>query len=525
MDQNNTETVERVIKAPYFQLFILILGTFMAVLDTSIVNVAIPKMEPALNSNINQIQWVLTAYMLVSGITIPITSWLSNKLGTKNLFTYSLALFTIGSTLCGIASNLPAMILFRIIQALGGGFLMPLANTLIYKIFPPKKRGGVMGVFGLAIMLAPAFGPLLSGYFVQYLSWRFIFFINIPFGIIGTILSFIIIQNFPDGSAEKLDVWGFFLSTTGLFSLLYGLTNVSTDGWNSLSVYPFLIVGGVLLIFLVAVELMIDKPLIEFRVFKDYLFTLSVIITSLIQITIFVSLFLLPLFFENIMAFTPLKIGEFMTPAALLSAPIMMLGGLLLNKIGARLIAVTGLIMTVVATYGFCFLNVNSTENHMQFLYIFRMVGATMALMPIMTAGMNRLSHRLLSQASGLSNTIRQVASSLGIAVFTYYFEKQIAVHEHQMISRLTLFSPQGIQFNVIQSKLIYHGLSPIQAHLTALTILNEAVNQHAFVAALNDTFLVGTILSAVCLVVTFFFNDKQYSVDREDQHAILLME
>lgn len=143
------------IKLPYVQLLILIIGTFMAVLDNSIVNVAIPKMETALNSNTNQIQWVITVYMLVSGITIPMTSWLSDKFGSKKLFTYTLVFFTIGSALCGMAWNLPSMILFRIIQALGGGFLMPLANTLVYRIFPIEKRGGVMGIFRLAVMLAP----------------------------------------------------------------------------------------------------------------------------------------------------------------------------------------------------------------------------------------------------------------------------------------------------------------------------------------------------------------------------------
>ncbi|WP_206918347.1 DHA2 family efflux MFS transporter permease subunit [Alicyclobacillus suci] len=511
------------IKFPYLQLAILIIGTFMAVLDNSIVNVAIPKMETALNSNTNQIQWVITAYMLVSGITIPMTSWLSDKFGSKQLFTYSLIFFTIGSTLCGMAWNLPSMILFRIIQALGGGFLMPLANTLLYKIFPPEKRGGVMGIFGLAVMLAPAFGPLLSGYFVQYASWRLIFYMNLPLGVVGAFLSIFVLHDFNDKSASKLDAWGLALSSIGLFSLLYGFTNVSSNGWRSTSVYPYLIAGSLLLIILVAVELKVDKPLIEFRVLKDYLLSMSVVITSLVQLTMFVSLFLLPLYFENILEYTPEKTGIFMTPAALISAVFMVAGGLLLNRVGARLLAVVGLTMTLITTYGFAFLDVNTPSSHLQILYIFRTIGVSLALMPVMAAGMNRLPNDLISQASGLSNTIRQVASSLGTAIFTYYEAHRTLIHESEMASQYNPGSPKGLELNGLESNLMQHGMSAAQAHVSALETVLGIIDQNSFVAAINDTFMVGTILTAISLVLTFFFNDKQYSKAREGTHITMM--
>ena len=174
--------------------------------------------------------------------------------------------------------------------------MMPVANAMIFKIFPPERRGTVMGLFGLSIMVAPAFGPLLSGYFVEYASWRLIFYINVPIGIVGAVLAIFLLYEFPHETHAKLDYWGFTLSTTGLFSLLYGFNNVSAHGWGSLQVYPFVIAGIALIAVLIAVELMIENPVLQLRVLKNYLFSMSLIITSILQVAMFVGLFLLPLY-------------------------------------------------------------------------------------------------------------------------------------------------------------------------------------------------------------------------------------
>lgn len=211
-----------------------------------------------------------------------------------------------------------------------------------------------------------------------------------------------------------------------------------------------------------------------------------------------------------------------MTPAALISAVAMILGGLLLNRLGARVLAIFGLSITLITSYDFSFLTTNTTSGHLQLLYILRTVGVSLALMPVMTAGMNRLSTDLLSQASGLSNTIRQVVSSLGTAIFTYDESHRTTIHEYQMASNYTPSSPQGLQLKGFESTLMQHGMSLAEAHLVALESLIGLIDRYSFVAGINDTFMIGTILTAFCLVVTFFFNDKTYGVERDH---IMIME
>src|SRR4051812_34069134 len=228
------------IKSPALQMTIIILGVFMAILDTSVVNVAIPKMETALNASTDQIQWVVTGYMLVLGMLIPISGWLTDKFGAKKLFLFSLATFTIGSALCGLAWNLETIIIFRIVQALGGALMQPVAMSMIFRMYPPERRGTVMGIFGIAMMAAPAFGPALSGYLVEYWSWRYIFYINVPIGIAAVILGTLMMHEFPHESKGKFDLLGFIFSTVGFGSLLYGFNEISSKGWSSSEVELFL---------------------------------------------------------------------------------------------------------------------------------------------------------------------------------------------------------------------------------------------------------------------------------------------
>src|SRR5579875_3033048 len=265
------------IKAPALQMIIIILGVFMAILDTSIVNVAIPTMENELNATTDQIQWVLTAYMLTLGVLIPISGWLTDKFGARNLFLFALAVFTIGSALCGMSWNLSSIIFFRIIQGIGGAFMQPVAMSMIYRIFPPDRRGMIMGLFGIAMIVAPAIGPALSGYFVDYASWRLIFYINVPIGIVAILLGYFSLHHFPHESKGKLDIWGLAFSTIGFFSVLYGFNNVAAHGWASTTVVVSLVIGIVFLILFIIAELTVKDPMLNLSVLNNYMFSMSLI--------------------------------------------------------------------------------------------------------------------------------------------------------------------------------------------------------------------------------------------------------
>jgi EmrB/QacA subfamily drug resistance transporter len=504
------------IQSPALQMAIILAGVFMAVLDTSVVNVAIPKLETDLSASTGQIQWVLTGYMLVQGVVVPISGWLTDRLGAKKLFIFSLVVFTLGSALCGLAWNLDSMIAFRILQAAGGGFMMPVANAMIFRIFPPERRGAIMGIFGITIMAAPAFGPVLGGYLIQYSSWRWIFYINVPIGVATVLLAVPFLHEFPHSVSKKLDVLGFVFSTVGFFSMLFGFSNVSQHGWNSLWVYPFIYVGIALIILLVIQELMVPNPVIELRVFKSYMFTMSLLITSVIQVALFVGIFLLPLYLQNIRGYTALQTGLFLTPAALASAVMMPVSGKLFNKVGARLLGLIGLAIVTLSTFGFSHLTLNSTHGSIQFLYITRSVGMALTMMPIMTAGMNVLPAHLTNQGSGVGNTVRMVASSLGTALLTSYMTTQAKIHAFNLSAMVGPTTPAGIQLNQFASTLKSFGIPAYATHSTAVLKVYSWVESQAFVQGMGDTFLIATVLTLVAFILTMFYGSKEERAIRE---------
>ncbi|OIK15572.1 hypothetical protein BIV60_09095 [Bacillus sp. MUM 116] len=499
---------------------IIILGVFMAILDTSVVNVAIPKMETALNASTDQIQWVVTGYMLVLGMLIPISGWLTDKYGAKKLFLFSLATFTIGSALCGVAWNLETIIIFRIVQALGGALMQPVAMSMIFRIYPPERRGTVMGIFGIAMMAAPAFGPALSGYLVEYWSWRYIFYINVPIGIVAAILGVLKMHEFPHESKGKFDLFGFIFSIIGFGSLLYGFNEVSSQGWGSSEVELFLSVGVLCLIILVIVELKVKEPMIQLRVFKNYQFNMSLIIVSIVSVSMFAGIFFLPLYLQDIRGFSAVRTGLFMTPAALASAVIMPISGRLFDRIGARPLGIVGLVIVTLATLGFTNLGVETSSSTIQWLYILRNAGVSMTMMPLITAGMNAIPFELTSQGTAMNNTVRQVAASLGTAILTTYMTTQSKIAAAHMAWQVTETSPSGQFLTKMQQILQIHGMGASGSKQTAVTMVNGMIQQKAFVSGMNAAFMVAAILTLVGIILIFFYGRKKPNIEDTPEKA-----
>src|SRR5450755_4992278 len=234
---------------------VVIFGLFMTILDSTIVNIAIPSFQNVFGASLTSVQWVLTAYTLVQGVATPLTAFLSQRLGQKRLYLLALAGFTIGSICCGFSFNLPMLIFFRIVQGAMGAFMSPLAITLLWTEFPPEERGTALGALGIPILLAPALGPTLGGYIVTFLGWRLIFFINVPIGIIGIILAIFLMRDFRPDVRMSFDLPGFLLSAGGLAAVLYSLSDASTDGWGSGKVLGLLIGGLLALVLFVIVEI------------------------------------------------------------------------------------------------------------------------------------------------------------------------------------------------------------------------------------------------------------------------------
>jgi EmrB/QacA subfamily drug resistance transporter len=279
---------------------VVIIGVFMAILDSTIVNIAIPRLQSVFGADLHSVQWVLTAYILAQGVATPAAAFLANRLGIKRFYIMSLAAFTLGSALCGLAWNLPLLITFRVLQAIGGAALFPLSLTLIFREFPPQERGAALGLFGVPALLAPALGPTLGGYLVTYADWPVIFYVNVPIGIAAVILASIFLRELRDETRQSFDAVGFIFSTIGLACVLYGLSSASTDGWGSTTVVSTLIVGSLALVIFVVVELVIINsggyPLLDLRIFTNASFTISTIANVFVVFALFGGLFLLPVY-------------------------------------------------------------------------------------------------------------------------------------------------------------------------------------------------------------------------------------
>ena len=337
----------RAVMAP---LVAIIIGIFMVILDGTAVNVALPKLVATFHTTLPTLQWIVTGYTLAQAAVIPLAGWLSDRFGAKPVFLTSIALFTVGSVLCATASGSGMLIAFRVLQGLGGGCVLPVAMAYTYRISPPEKVGAVMGMMGIPILFAPAIGPVLAGWLVQYASWRWIFLINLPIGIAGLAVGVMGLPGVPRQAVAALDRRGAILGPLAFAALSYGVSAGSAS-WTATNTIAGLTIGAVALVAFIIVELRARNPLLELRVFRSIDFSLAIVAQWVGQIALFGSLFLVPLFLQQVRGFGAFDTGLAILPQALAAAVFMPIGGILFDRIGARPLVLGGLGCVAAAMY------------------------------------------------------------------------------------------------------------------------------------------------------------------------------
>ncbi|HBV97241.1 MAG: major facilitator transporter [Peptococcaceae bacterium BICA1-7] len=500
---------------PWVGILVLVLGAFMAILDTSIVNVALPKLMAIFGVAADQIQWVMTAYMLTSGVVVPFTGYLGDKYGYKRVYIYSLVAFTLGSALCGLAWNNNSLIAFRVIQAIGGGMLIPLSMSIIFKMVPRQKIGMAMGVWGIAAIMAPAVGPTAGGYLVDYYSWHLIFTINIPIGFLAFILTYMFIEETPLIKGLKFDYLGSILSCAGLFFLLLALSQGQDKGWASQYIVTLLTLSGFLLILFCLWELQVPHPMLDIRLFKNGVFAVSTAVTSVLTVAMFAVIFLVPLYCQNLQGLTPMQTGLLMMPMALATGFTMLISGRLFDKIGALPLGVVGIIITAYFTYKLSFISLDTSFRQLQLLLVYRAVGLGLCMMPIGNAGMNTIPPFLVGRASAINNLFRSVFASLGIAMITYIMLNRQAQHAVWLSDGISLSSPASVEaYNSISAaagSLAGQGLgSPIAAGY-----IGGLVQKQAMVNGISDTLLFSTLLTICTLPFMWSLGKKKVEETR----------
>jgi EmrB/QacA subfamily drug resistance transporter len=403
----------------HIPLAVLIAGMFMSVLDTSIVNVAISTIKTDFGGSTADVAWISTAYSLVLGVVVPASAWLGERFGLARVYNIALGAFALGSALCGLAWNLDSLIAFRVIQAIPGGVLPAVTLTMVYRIVPREKIGTAMGMYGLGIVFAPAIGPALGGYLVEYLNWRLIFYINVPIGVLGVIAALVWLPKFTRGTSQRLDVWGFLTAAAGLVSLLLAFSEGSSWGWTSYRVL-ILIVGGVLsLALFVVIELEVEHPLLDLRVFQSRTYLTSLIVMSVMMTGLFATLFYIPLFLQTGQGYQAFDTGLLILPQALVMAVLTPFAGRLYDVVGPRWLVVSGLLVAALGSFLLSGINVDMTRHEVILWTCIRSSGVGLSMMSVMTGGLSSLPHDLTSSGSSINTVAQRVSAALGLAGLT----------------------------------------------------------------------------------------------------------
>ena len=481
----------------------MLFGMFIAILNQTLLNVALPKINTEFNISASTGQWLMTGFMLVNGILIPISAFLFNKYSYRKLFIIGLALFTLGSLVCAISFNFPIMMSGRVLQAIGAGILMPLGSNVIVTIFPPEKRGVAMGTMGIAMILAPAIGPTLSGYIVQNYDWNVMFYGMFFIGIIAIVIGLFWFKLYQSTTNPKADIPGIIYSTIGFGSLLYGFSEAGNKGWGSTEIVTMFIVGTVFIIFFILRELRMKAPMLNLEVLKYPTYTLTTIINMIVMMSLYGGMILLPLYLQNLRGFSALDSGLLLLPGALVMGALGPVAGKLLDTIGIKPLAIFGIGIMTYATWELSKLNMDTTYLHIMWIYIVRSFGMAFVMMPIMTAGMNALPPRLISHGNAFVNTMRQLAGSIGTAILVTVMTTQQTNHLSAFSEKLDKTNPV-IQDHMRELAQQYGGES------AAMKLLLEHVNKLASVEGVNDAFIVATIISAIALILSLFLQGKK---------------
>ncbi|MFT8871486.1 MAG: DHA2 family efflux MFS transporter permease subunit [Sporolactobacillus sp.] len=488
-------------------LVVLILGAFVALLNQTLMNVALPKMMTDLNISTSTAQWITTGYMLVNGVLIPITAYLIETFTTRRLFMGAVGLFTLGTLICGLSPNFTILMVGRVVQASGAGIIMPLMMTVFLTVFPPEKRGGAMGLMGVAMIFAPAIGPTLSGYIVEHYSWRLLFWTIFPLGVFDLAIAYRYLANVGRRSFPRLDGWGVIFSTIGFGGILYAFSEAGNKGWSSSAVELTLIVGLVSLVGFVWHELTTKTPILNLEVFRYRIFTFTTIINILITMAMFAAMILLPIYLQNIRGFTPLQSGLLLLPGAILMGIMSPVTGVLFDRIGSRPLAIIGLAITVLTTWAFAQLTDATSYGYIMLIYSARMFGMSLLMMPIMTEGLNNLPSRLNSHGTAMSNTMRQVAGSLGTAFLVTVMTNRTTFHAAQYANTLTSGNVNAVHQLGIGSRLLesLQHLPSGSGQSEVAALIGGKIAQLATIQGINDAFIVATALTVVALVLSFF--------------------
>lgn len=490
----------------------------LEVIDTTIVNVALNDMKGSLGATLNEVSWVITAYSIANVIIVPMTSWLSQQFGRTNYFAASVVLFTISSFLCGNASGIGELIIFRFLQGIGGGALLVTSQTIITEIYPIEKRPMAQAIYVLGVIVGPTLGPPLGGYIIEHHSWPYIFYINIPVGIIAALLTLMYVKSpkyAEKRKASEVDWLGIALLAIAVGSLQYVLEKGQEDDWFSDPLIVVLTIASIFGAFLfIWRELVYKYPVVELRVLKDGNLRIGVILSFIMGFGLYGSTFVIPLYTQSILHWNAFQAGMLMVPSSLAVAVMMPIVGQLIQRGASQKLLITGG-MTIF--FLFCLgcyfiMTPNTSGDDFFWVLMLRGVGMGFLSVPVSVMSLSTLRGQQIGQGAAFTGMLRQLGGSFGVALISTYISRRNMAHRSDLVSKLNIYDP-AVQNRVAMLKagMVAKGQAPNVAEKTALSILDGSVSVQATILSYMDVFVGIGLMFLICapLVIIFVKRSK----------------
>lgn len=506
-------------ESPYYKWVVLgniMLGTFMAVLDSTVVNTGLPVIMGTLGADINVAEWVLTGYMLSMASILPAAGWLSERFGYKRVYFLSLFVFTVGSFMCGSSSTIEELIFWRVIEGFGCGMLLPVGMAIVSDVFPPEERGMALGFWSIASAASVSLGPTIGGYLVDYMNWNYIFYVNIPVGIFAMIVTAIVQKEHVKGSKVPFDVPGFITSAIFLPVFMYGLSEVNSStnslGWGSPVVLGAMWIAVVTFILFLYFEFTVKVPLINLRLFVNRSFALSNLVLFIFGIGMFGSTFLIPLYLQDNLGYTALQAGMFFMPVGLIQGIASPLAGKLMQRVNPKIFIISGILLMAVSFYMNYYLSFLTEKWYIMLSLYLRGLGMGLLFTPLLTLSLVDIRNKDMAQASSITNIVRQMGGSFGVAVFSHLLTQRTAFHTQRYSEALNYTGEVYQQTLHSLSRFIETtaGGVPGSAKEVAEMMVLKRIDLEGYISAINDDFFIAFIITLLCVVPVLFLRTKK---------------
>jgi DHA2 family multidrug resistance protein len=473
----------------------VMLPTIMEIVDTSVANVALPHMQGSLNAGTDEVTWVLTSYLVSNAVVLPMTGWFSRVFGRKRFLITCIIIFTVASFLCGSAPNLGTLVFFRILQGAGGGALIPNSQAILLETFPPRERGMANAIFGVGAMFGPIIGPALGGWITDNLNWRWIFYINIPIGIVAVIMAsfFIFDPSYLKRGAMKIDYWGLSLLVIGLGALQIVLDKGQQEDWfNSSFIIFFAVISAVSLLILPFVELKHESPIVNLRLFKDISFSAGNLTMFMVGFCLYSSIMLIPLFLQTLMGYDATLAGMVLAPGGVATLITMPFVGAIITHYDSRKVVLAGLLTGAIAMFMMHGLTLEAAYWDFVLPRIVLGIGLAMTFVPLTTVTLATIPKEEMGNATGLYNLLRNIGASVGIASAATMLARFSQFYQNNLVPHVSPYSLKSMEkLQALKQAAISRGADPALADKLSHAMLYGIVKRQAGILAYNRIFFI----------------------------------